>query len=96
MKLSVRGEALADLNGIFDYIARESPQAARSVTRRIWHAIQNTVKSFPMIGRAGRAEGTREYLVPRLPYIVVYEVEAERDLVTILAVFHGAQDRSPE
>lgn len=93
MKLSVRDEALADLESIFDYIARDSPQAARSVTSRIWQAIEKTIKYFPMLGRAGRDEGTREFPIRGLPYIVVYEVEAERDLVTILAVVHGAQAR---
>ena len=93
MKLSVREEALADLESIFDYIARDSPQAAHSVTSRIWQAIRKTVKHFPMLGRTGHDDGTREFPVHGLPYIVVYEVEAERDLVTILAVLHGAQRR---
>lgn len=93
MKLSVRAEALADLEGIFDYIARDSPEAARAVTKRIWQTIQRNIGSFPMLGRAGRDEGTREFPIPGLPYIVVYEVEVERDLVTILAIFHGAQKR---
>jgi plasmid stabilization system protein ParE len=38
-------------------------------------------------GRIGRDEATR------LPYIVVYEVAAERDELLVLAIFHGAQDR---
>jgi plasmid stabilization system protein ParE len=46
-----------------------------------------------MIGRDGRDQGTREYTVRGLPYIIVYEVEAERDLVTILSVIHGARRR---
>jgi hypothetical protein len=33
--------------------------------------------------------------VPRLPYIVVYEVDASTDQLIVIAVFHGTQDRDP-
>ena len=44
------------------------------------------------MGRAGRDEGTREWVVPRLPYIVIYEADEEGAEVIVIAVFHGAQD----
>jgi hypothetical protein len=31
--------------------------------------------------------------VQGLPYIIVYELDLQRDEVTVLGVFHGAQDR---
>jgi plasmid stabilization system protein ParE len=67
MKLSVRPEAIADLKDIRDYIARDSPRAARSVVHRIWQTMQ-TIKFSPFIGRNGRDEGTREHPVRGLPY----------------------------
>ena len=45
------------------------------------------------MARAGQVEGTREWVIPRLPYIAVYKVDADRAILTILAVIHGAQDR---
>ncbi len=42
------------------------------------------------MGRAGRRRGTRELVVARTPFLVVYRVEA--DVITILRLFHGAQD----
>ena len=39
------------------------------------------------MGRAGREPGTREWVVPRLPYIVVYEVHEERDEVILSLCF---------
>lgn len=51
------------------------------------------LQSFPGIGRAGLVPGTLEWTVPRLPYALVYELDGVRDQVTVIAVFHGAQDR---
>ena len=34
-----------------------------------------------------------EWVVPRLPYVVVYEVDQEQERIVVTAVFHGAQDR---
>jgi plasmid stabilization system protein ParE len=41
----------------------------------------------------GRAQGTYEWVVVGLPYIIVYEVDQAADEVAIIAVFHGARDR---
>lgn len=41
-----------------------------------------------MLGRIGRARGTRELVFPDLPYIVVYRVT---DSVEILALVHAAR-----
>jgi len=46
---------------------------------------------FPRRGRDGRIAGTRE-LVAVVPYEIVYRFEGE-DSVTILRVWHAAQDR---
>jgi predicted transcriptional regulator len=45
---------------------------------------------FPVIGRAGRLPGTAEFLVPSLPYLIVYRVDAE--VLTIVAVLHTSRD----
>jgi plasmid stabilization system protein ParE len=36
-------------------------------------------------------EGTRQFVVEGLPYIVVYETEDE--MITVLRIYHAAQDR---
>jgi plasmid stabilization system protein ParE len=46
------------------------------------------------MGHIGRVPGTQEWVVRGLPYIIVFEVDA--DEVVILGVFHAAQDRDPE
>jgi plasmid stabilization system protein ParE len=44
-------------------------------------------------GHEARLRYTREWVVPRLPYIVVYELNDLTDELAIIAIFHGAQDR---
>jgi toxin ParE1/3/4 len=51
------------------------------------------LERFPYMGHAGIVPGTFEWVVPGLPYIIVYEVLTADDLVAVTAVFHGAQDR---
>jgi addiction module RelE/StbE family toxin len=91
MKLIFDDRALSDLEGIYHWIAQDSPKSAKAVVDRIF-ASTELLASFPHMGRAGRDGGTREWVVPRLPYIVVYEVHEKRDEAIIIAVFHGAQD----
>lgn len=45
------------------------------------------------MGHPGRAAGTYEWTVRRLPYIIVYEVHEDTAEILVIGVFHGAQDR---
>jgi toxin ParE1/3/4 len=92
MKVVFEPRAVEDLERIHDFIAADSPVDANAVLNRILSSIER-LGEFPSMARAGRVEGTREWVVPRLPYIAVYRVDAERDKLTVVAVFHGAQDR---
>jgi toxin ParE1/3/4 len=52
------------------------------------------LSGYPESGRPGRVAGTRELVVARTPFIVVYRVE--RHAVLILRVLHGKQQWPPE
>ena len=45
------------------------------------------------MGHKGRAPDTYEWVRPGLPYILVYQMREDEELVIIAAVFHGAQNR---
>ena len=89
MRLVFTRLAADDLDDIIDYIALDNPPAAKRVYQAIAAAAEG-LRELPHIGRPGRLPGTRELSVDALPYIIVYQVDA--DTVTILAVFHGARD----
>ena len=92
MKLVVDDQALADLESIYNWIAQDSPATARSVVDRLFSSVELLI-SFPFIGHVGHDQDTFEWVVPRLPYIVVYEVDQAQEQVIVTAVFHGAQNR---
>jgi len=77
MELVFDEQAIADLEGIYDWIAQDSPTAAKSVAQRLLSSIELLI-SFPLMGHAGRATDTFEWVVPRLAYIVVYQVDGAR------------------
>ena len=95
MKLIYDDQALADLEGIFGWIAQDSPATAKIVIERLFSSTE-LLMSFPFMGHAGRDPDTFEWAVPRLPYIVVYEVDRVQEHVVVTAVLHGAPDRERE
>jgi toxin ParE1/3/4 len=88
MRLDWSALAISDRNGIFDYIEADSPAAAAMVDDRIRLAIDG-LAGFPEMGRAGRVRETRELVIPRTPYIVVYRIRGKS--LTILRILHGSQ-----
>jgi toxin ParE1/3/4 len=88
VRLLRRDSYAEDLERIAEHIAKDKPGAALAM----WDAIESQVerlRAFPNSGRAGRLEGTRELLVPRTPFIVVYRIAETH--VELVRVLHGAQ-----
>jgi plasmid stabilization system protein ParE len=90
MKLRYTQRARRHLDEIARYVTERNPTAARVVGARISETIE-LLGQFPNIGREGALAGTRELVVPGLPYIVVHRIGA--DAVAILGIYHGAQVR---
>jgi toxin ParE1/3/4 len=82
--------ARTDIQSIYDYIAQENLQIAARVAATIEQSITR-LAMFPLSGRNGAVETTRELVIPRLPYIAVYRITTES--VEIIAVFHAAQNK---
>ena len=90
MRLRYTARARLHLDAIAEYIAERNPDAARRVGIRIREMI-DLLTSFPMMGRVGVLAGTREMVVPGLPYVIVYRIDP--DTLVILGIYHGAQRR---
>lgn len=92
MRIRWTPAAAEDLEHIKDYLTEHLPQFAQSTVLELYETIRS-LKMWPSRGRIGREEGTRELVVPRLPYIVVYRVKEQA--VEVLHIYHGAQNRRP-
>lgn len=79
---------MADLEELAAHIAEESEQIAELVEARI-HEEAALLSRFPRAGRRGRVKGTRERVVLRTPYILVYRYHGGS--VRVLRVFRGAR-----
>lgn len=92
MRVVIREAAYDDLDRIYAWIAKDRPRSADEVVDRTLDNAERLGR-FPHMGHVGKVAGTLEWVVPGLPYIIVYKVDASIDVVDVVAVFHGAQDR---
>jgi addiction module RelE/StbE family toxin len=92
MRIVWNGRAVLNLHHIREHIRLENPAAAEKVGARIDSAVTRLAR-FPESGRTGEVPGTRELVIPGLPYVVVYRMKA--DAVQILRVLHAKQKWPP-
>jgi len=87
MRVEWTPEALNDADRAVEFMARDKPHAAQEMAQKIWGAIQQ-LADHPGLGRSGCVAGTRELVLPDLPYIAPYIVRNNR--IVILRILHGA------
>jgi toxin ParE1/3/4 len=92
MRLVFLSLAIADLENIRAYIARENPKAAQGVAKELKQLIKQLSK-LPNLGKPGRVFGTRELITPpigKTAYVVVYRMQDNR--LEVLRVLPGMRD----
>jgi toxin ParE1/3/4 len=94
MRLRWSPDAVADLESIVEYIRLDNPAVAQRIGQTIYDRL-SVLGKFPRAGRIGRVEGTREFPLPPLPFIGVYRVIANAEVVEIVNIIHGAQRWPP-
>jgi toxin ParE1/3/4 len=89
VRLRYTHKALAELDGILDYIKQRSPQGAQRVQARI-QAVTNLLAEHPKSGQATSNPILRRIVVAPYPYLIFYKaIEGE---VVIIAIRHSARD----
>jgi len=81
--------AVRHLEDIHRFIAQHDPAAAARTVQRVIRATER-LERFPRSAPESVLIGARELKVRGLPYVVVYEVDA--DAVAIHGVFHTSRD----
>ncbi len=94
MKIDWSGNAIAHLNAIYEYIAKDSSFYAQRVVDRLTRRSEQ-LATLPMSGRMVPEYGLEEVreLLER-PYRIIYRLWPDR--IEILAVIHSAQRLPPE
>lgn len=77
--------AQKDLQAQLEYIQRENPEIVSRIAAQIRKATES-LDAFPQLGRDGTVEGTRELIIPKLPFICVYRIKNEH--VEIIRFLH--------
>jgi len=75
-----------------DYIAQDNPAVAVRIDEQIERQVRQLC-DHPMLGRVGRQRSTRELVISRTPFIVIYRIMNGR--IEILRLLHGAQQWPP-
>jgi toxin ParE1/3/4 len=86
--------AEADLAAVYAYYAERSGPAADQVLGAILHAI-NGLALFPLLGRPGSVPETRERIVLRFPYRIVYFINERTQVLEIWRVVAPGQAWPP-
>jgi toxin ParE1/3/4 len=77
--------ALRNLDEEAAYLAQENPKAAHEFVQAMLTGLER-VAEFPSMGKEGRIPGTREWVVPKWPYIVPYRIRDGR--LQVMRIFH--------
>jgi addiction module RelE/StbE family toxin len=92
-RIRITPRALADLEGIFEYIRQDSPQNAAKMIGALLDAI-DSLEMLPRrfdVPRTGSVRGRKIRSMPVRPYLVRYRIEEREKIVHILRVRHGAR-----
>jgi toxin ParE1/3/4 len=83
--------ALADLDGIAEYLIQRNPAGAAKVETDIKAAIDRLIK-HPLSGRAQDEAGVRKAISPRYRYRIFYAVDEAAPAIQVLSILHPARD----
>ena len=72
--------ALDDLDNIRKYIAEENPYEAIHVLDEI-ESTSSVLVKFPFSGKMGRVKGTRELVIKKVHYTIIYETSGHDAMV---------------
>ncbi|PDS81273.1 type II toxin-antitoxin system RelE/ParE family toxin [Rhizobium sp. L43] len=88
-------QALLNREGQIRHIFAQNPKAAIALDDVIRQQAK-MLADHPEAGRGGRLDGTRELVVPRTAFLLIYRIDRIAPRVEILRLLHGAQQWPPK
>ena len=87
-QLEFSARSLSNMEVIKLHIAADNPAAATKVIQSVLSASDGLI-DFPMLGHTGQRTGTRELVLAKYPYTIIYRPTLKK--IHILAVVHQSQ-----
>jgi plasmid stabilization system protein ParE len=94
MRVVLSGRAEFEIEHHFAYGAEKfgKPVAERTFSH-VRRFLLESLAAFPRLGVYHQERDLYEVVIPRTPFIAFYRVNEATDVLTIVALFHCAQDR---
>jgi plasmid stabilization system protein ParE len=95
MKVVLSARVEADIARQLEYgVSRFGPAVAARTFARVETFLFERLAAQPYAGKYIQERGIYEAWIVKTPFVIFYRVNAESEIVTVLALFHHAQDRS--
>ena len=86
--LEFSARSIRDVTSIEAYIIADNPRAAEKVVITLYKTAEQ-LESNPTLGHVGRCPGTRELVLARYPYTLIYRLTTNK--ICVLAVLHQSR-----
>jgi plasmid stabilization system protein ParE len=97
MRIVLSERVEAELERHFSYgVEKFGRPGAERTFRRVRRFLFETLAAYPRTGVYRARRNVYEVVIPRTPFIAFYRIDREVDAVTVVALFHHAQDRESE
>ena len=94
MKVLLSARVEVELVQHFEFgIQRFGRFVAERTFARVRRFLFQALADYPLLGLRCPQPGLYERVIPKTPFVCFYQVDAERDTITVVAIFHQAQDR---
>ena len=94
MRIILSRRVEAELEHHFTYgVEKFGRHVAERTFARIRRFLFTSLSAFPYTGVFHSEREIYEAAIPRTPFVVFYRIDAAADVLTVVALFHGAQDR---
>jgi plasmid stabilization system protein ParE len=96
MRLIITPRAQAQIDNQIQFgVARHGKkQTSERTFARVEPFFAESLIAFPRTGTFLPSVGLYETIIPRTPFVIIYRIEEQQDLVRLLGFFHYAQDRT--
>ena len=77
-------------------IARHGERTALSTFAQVNAYLSGTIALFPRFGGNDNESGPHTRAIPRTPFVVVYRIDDQAEVVEVIGFYHHAQDREAD